>query len=108
LTLLAIAHGGVQPAPQSLAQGFGHHQTLAFKTLHHPVRQRRDAHSGRHHLNQQQGVIHAFQLRADARRLQEVTPDIQTTALNRVDQQRFRRQIFRRDARSGGQRMVRG
>jgi len=37
-----------------------------------------------------------------------VTPDIQTTALNRVAQQRFRRQIFRRDARSGGQRMVRG
>jgi len=108
LTLLAIAHGGVQPAPQSLAQGFSHHQTLAFKTLHHPVRQRRDTHSGRHHLNQQQGVIHAFQLRADARRLQKVTPDIQTTALNRVDQQRFRRQIFRRDARSGGQRMVRG
>jgi len=108
LTLLAITHSRVQPAPQSLAQGLGHHQTLAFKTLHHPVRQRRDAHSGRHHLNQQQGVIHAFQLRTDACRLQEVTPDIQTTALNRIDQQRFRRQIFRRDARFRGQRMIRG
>jgi len=108
LSLLTVAHGGVQPAPQSLAQGFGHHQTLAFKALHHPVRQRRDTHSGRHHLNQQQGVIHAFQLRADASRLQEVTPDIQTTALNRVDQQRFGRQIFRRNARSGGQRVIRG
>jgi len=108
LTLLAIAYRGVQPAPQSLAQGFGHHQTLAFKTLHYPVRQRRDTHSGRHHLNQQQGVIHAFQLRADACGLQEVTPDIQTTALHRVDQQRFCGQIFRRDACFRGQRMIRG
>jgi len=71
------------------------------------VRQRCDTHSGRHHLNQQQGVIHAFQLRANACRLQEVTPDIQTTALNRVNQQRFRRQVFRRDARFGCQRMIR-
>jgi len=108
LTLLAIAYSRVQPAPQPLAQGLGHHQTLTFKTLHHPVRQRRNAHSGRHHLNQQQGVIHAFQLRVDACRLQEVTPDIQTTALDRVDQQRFRRQIFRCDARFRGQRMIRG
>jgi len=107
LTLLAIAHGRVQPAPQSIAQGFGHYQTLAFKTLHHPVRQGCDAHSGRHHLNQQQGVIHAFQLRADACRLQEVTPDVQTTALHRVDQQRFGCQIFRRDARFRGQGMIR-
>lgn len=38
LTLLAIAHGSVQPAPQSLAQGFGHNQILAFKTLNNPVR----------------------------------------------------------------------
>jgi hypothetical protein len=51
LTLLAIAYGSVQPAPQSFTQGFGHHQALAFKTLHHPVRQRRDAHSGGNHLN---------------------------------------------------------
>jgi len=71
------------------------------------VRQRRDTHSGRHHLNQQQGVIHAFQLRTDACRLQEVAPDIQTTALDRVNQQRFCRQVFRRDARFGGQRVVR-
>jgi len=53
------------------------------------VRQRRDAHSGCHHLNQQQRVIHAFQLWANARRLQEVTPDIQTAALHRINQQRF-------------------
>jgi len=69
LALLAIAHGGVQPAPQSLAQGFGHHQTLAFKALNHPVGQRRNPHSRRHHLHQQQGVIHAFQLWVDACRL---------------------------------------
>jgi len=49
--LLAIAHGGVQPAPQSFTQGFGDHQTLAFNRLDHPVRQRRNSHSGRHHLN---------------------------------------------------------
>jgi len=36
-----------------------------------------------------------------------VTPDIQTTALDRVDQQRFGRQIFRCNARSGSQRMIR-
>jgi len=53
LTLLAIAHGGVQPAPQAVSQGFRHHQTLTFKTLHHPVRQRGDAHARRHHLDQQ-------------------------------------------------------
>jgi len=53
------------------------------------VWQRRDAHSGGNHLNQQQGVIHAFELRANAGRLQEVTPDIQPTALYRVNQQRF-------------------
>jgi len=53
LTLLAIAHGSVQPAPQSLAQGFGHNQILAFKTLNNPVRQRRDTHFCRHHLDQQ-------------------------------------------------------
>jgi hypothetical protein len=28
-----------------------------------------------------------------------VAPDIQATALHRINQQRFRRQIFRRDAR---------
>jgi len=72
------------------------------------VRQRRDAHSGGNHLNQQQGVIHAFQLWADARWLEEMTPDIQSAALNRVNQQRFRGQVFRADTRFGGQRMVRG
>jgi len=71
------------------------------------VRQRRDAHSGGNHLNQQQGVIHAFQLWADACGLQEMTPDIQATALYRVNQQRFCRQIFRRNARFSGQRMIR-
>jgi len=71
------------------------------------MRQRRDAHSGRYHLNQQQGVIHAFQLWANACGLQEVTPDIQTAALHRVNQQRFRRQVFRRDARFARQRMIR-
>jgi len=71
------------------------------------VRQRRDTHSGRHHLNQQQGVIHAFQLRANACRLQEVAPDIQAAALHRINQQRLCRQVFRRDARFGGQRVVR-
>jgi len=71
------------------------------------VRQRRDTHAGRHHLDQQQGVIHAFQLRADACRLQKMTPDIQAAALNRVNQQRFCRQIFRRNARFGRQWMVR-
>jgi len=50
------------------------------------VRQRRDPHFRRHHLNQQQGVIDAFQVWTDARRLQEMTPDIQTTALHRINQ----------------------
>jgi hypothetical protein len=71
------------------------------------VRQGGDAHPRRHHLNQQQRVIDAFQLRADAGRLQEVAPDIQACALHRINQQRFRRQIFRRDARLCGQRMIR-
>jgi hypothetical protein len=53
------------------------------------VRQRRDTHSGCNHLNQQQGVIHAFQLRANACGLQEMTPDIQSAALHRINQQRF-------------------
>jgi hypothetical protein len=70
------------------------------------VRQRRDAHSGRYHLNQQQRVIHAFQLRAHARRLQKVAPDIQAAALHRINQQHFRRQVFRRDACFGRQRMI--
>jgi len=72
------------------------------------VRQCRDAHSGRHHLYQQQRVIYAFQLWANPSGLQEVTPDIQATALHGINQQRFCRQIFRRDARFTGQRMVRG
>lgn len=53
LTLVAVAHGGIQAAPQTIAQGFGHHQTLALNAFHHPVRQGGNAHSGRHHLNQQ-------------------------------------------------------
>jgi len=72
------------------------------------VRQRRDAHSGRHHLNQQQSIIDALELRADTRRLQKMTPDIQTTALHRINQQRFCGQVFRRNARFGGQRVIRG
>jgi hypothetical protein len=71
------------------------------------VRQRCDTHPGCHHLNQQQRVIDAFQVRADARRLQEMPPDIQTTALHRINQQRFGRQIFRRDTRFHRQRMIR-
>jgi len=39
--------------------------------------------------------------------LQEVTPDIKAAALHRVNQQRFRGQIFRCDARFGGQRVIR-
>jgi len=53
LTLLAVAHGGVQPAPQTFAQRFGDHQALAFKTLHYPMRQRGNSHARRYHLNQQ-------------------------------------------------------
>jgi len=52
LALLAIAHGGVQPAPQAISQRFSHHQPLTLKALHHPVRQRGNTHAGRHHLNQ--------------------------------------------------------
>ena len=37
--------------------------------VHHPVRQRRNPHPRRYHLNQQQRVIHAFQRRADTRRM---------------------------------------
>jgi len=66
------------------------------------VRQRRDTHICRHHLNQQQGVIHAFQLWADACRLQEVAPDIQPDALYRIDKQRFAGEIFRGDAGFAG------
>jgi len=53
LTLVAVAHGGIQAAPQTIAKGFGHHQTLALNAFHHPVRQGGNTHSGRHHLNQQ-------------------------------------------------------
>jgi len=60
LALLAVAHRSVQPAPQAFPQGFGDHQTLAFRPLDHPVRQRRNAHLRRHHLDQQQRVINAF------------------------------------------------
>jgi hypothetical protein len=71
------------------------------------VRQRCDAHPRGNHLNQQQRVINTFQRRAHARRLQEVAPDIQATALHRVDQQRFAGDIVRRDARFRRQRMIR-
>jgi len=89
LTLLAIAHGGVQPAPQPFTQCFGDYQALTLKALHHPVWQRRNAHPRRHHLNQQQRVIDAFQRWADTSRLQEVPPDIQPLTLNRIDHQNF-------------------
>jgi len=61
LTLLSVTPGGGQTAPQAIPQGSGHHQTLAFKTFHDPVRQGGNAHVCCHHLNQQQGVIHTFQ-----------------------------------------------
>jgi len=107
LTLLAIAHRGVQPAPQAFSQRFGHHQPLAFKAFHHPVRQRRDTHARRHHLDQQQRVIDAFQRRADASRLQKMAPDIQTLTLHRINQQRFSGKVFRGNARFTGQRVIR-
>jgi len=72
------------------------------------MRQRRDTHPGRHHLDQQQRVIHALHHRVDARRLQEVAPDIQPAALDRIDQQRFSGNILRRNARPGRERVVRG
>jgi len=53
------------------------------------VRQGGNAHPRSNHLHQQQRVINAFQLRAYASRLQEMTPDIQTLALYWVNQQRF-------------------
>jgi len=53
------------------------------------VRQRRDAHFCRYHLDQQQRVIDAFQRRGDACRLQKMPPDIQPAALHRINQQRF-------------------
>jgi len=86
LTLFAVAHGGVQAAPQPFAQGLRDHQPLALKTLHHPVRQGSDAHFCRDHLDQQQSVIHAFQRWVNARWLQEVTPDIKAAALHRINQ----------------------
>jgi len=72
------------------------------------MRQGGNAHLRRHHLNQQQGIIHAFQRRADACRLQEMPPDIQPLALYRVNQQRFAGDIFRGNARFRRQRMLRG
>ncbi|MCB8849333.1 hypothetical protein KPC190_04517 [Klebsiella pneumoniae] len=63
------------------------------------MRQRGDAHPGSHHLDQQQRVIDAFQLRADAGRLQEVAPDIEAPALHGINQQRFRGQILRGNQR---------
>jgi len=70
------------------------------------VRQRRDAHFCRHHLDQQQRVIDAFQRRSNACRLQKMPPDIQPTALHRINQQRFAGQIFRRNTRFRRQRMI--
>jgi len=72
------------------------------------VRQRRNAHPRGNHLNQQQRIINTFQRRAHARRLQEVTPDIQAAALYGVNQQRFAGDIVRRDARFRRQRMIGG
>lgn len=107
LALFAVAHGGVQAAPQAVTQGFGHHQPLPFETLHHPMRQRRNPHPRRDHLDQQQRVIDVLQRRVDARRLQEMPPDIQPLALHRVNQQRFIAQVCRLDVRLAGQRMIR-
>jgi len=70
------------------------------------VRQRSDTHPRRHHLNQQQRVINAFQRRADASRLQKMTPHVQALALYRVNQQRFTGEVFWCDARFAGQRMI--
>jgi len=106
LALLAVAHGGVKPAPQAVTQGFGHDQTLAFNVLHDPMRQGRDPHPCRHHLNEQQGIIHAFQQWADTGRLQKMAPNIQTLALHRVNQQRFTCEILWCDARFTGQGMI--
>jgi len=72
------------------------------------VRQRRDTHPGRHHLDQQQRVIHALHHRVDARRLQEVAPDIQPAALDRIDQQRLSGDILRGNACPCGEGMIRG
>jgi len=71
------------------------------------VRQRGNPHPGRYHLDQQQGIIHTFELRIDTCRLQKVTPDVQSTALYRVNQQRFAGQIVWRYARFRRQRMIR-
>jgi len=70
------------------------------------VRQRRNTHSGSNHLQQQQRVINALQRWADARRLQEMSPDIQTRTLNRVDKQGFAGKIFRGNTRFGGEWMI--
>jgi len=72
------------------------------------VRQRRNTHPGRHHLDQQQRIIDALHQRVNTGRLQKVTPDIQPAALHRIDQQRFSGDILRGDARSCGERMIRG
>jgi len=66
------------------------------------VRQRGDTHPGCHHLDQQQRVIDAFQLGTDAGRLQEMTPDVEASALHGINQQRFRGQILRRNQRLHG------
>jgi len=71
------------------------------------VRQRCNPHACGDHLNQQQRVIDAFQRRADACRLQKVSPDIKPAALHRIDEQRFAGDIFRRDMRDRRQRMIR-
>jgi len=71
------------------------------------VRQRGNPHSGGDHLDQQQRIIDALKLRANPGRLQKMAPDIQATALYRVDKQRFAGDIFRCHARSGRQRVFR-
>jgi len=55
------------------------------------MRQGGDPHPRRHHLNQQQCVIHVFQRRANPCGLQKMTPDIHALTLYRVDKQRFKR-----------------
>jgi hypothetical protein len=59
------------------------------------VRQGGNAHPRRDHLNQQQRIVHAFKLRADACRLQEVAPDIQAATLHRINKQCLGGDIFR-------------
>ncbi|KNZ84599.1 hypothetical protein AKG16_18040 [Morganella morganii] len=72
------------------------------------MRQCGDPHTGGHHLDHQQGVIHGFYLRGNTGRLQETPPDIKALTLYRINQQGFCGQILRLDMQTTGQRMIRG